>query len=173
MSNSTQPHLGISVGEDGTVSFALGDLGDLSSPHMIWRESIRGVVHTYTLFQTGEDPEQYVRMSGEWTEAQWLKAFELLKYLRRLRAFIETSGASVSTTLTGGEQAIGRSMFVQEVEDLVQEFGLGVLPGDIREFWRASELRLSTEPTLATDQLTNPNEAADMASVARLSTRGA
>jgi hypothetical protein len=173
MNNSTQPHIGVHVDEDGTVSMTLGDLGDLFSPHVIWRENIRGVVQTFTLFETGEDPMQLVRMDGAWTEEQWKRAYELIMYVRRLRACIVTSGQSVGTELNELQRDVAREMYVNEVEGLVRDFGLGVLPGDIREFWRASELHLGMEPTLAADQLTNPNEAADMAGISRLSTQGA
>ena len=137
------------------------DVGsDLMNPFMTWTVIIGAVSKSYALFQTGDD--QYVRMVGFWTEEQWIEALSILGYLRRMRACLETVGNRVlGRDFTEEDRMNGLAVWVADVEELVQEFGgVGVVPGDIRAFWRSAEIRLGVfEPTLTADELVNPNEA--------------
>lgn len=147
--------------------------GDLMNPFMTWTVIIGGVSQSYALFQTGDD--QFVRMAGVWTEAQWREALRILGYLRRMRACLETVGNRVlGLDLTEEDRMNGLAVWVADLEDLVQEFGgLGVVPGDIRAYWRSAEIRLGVrEPTLTADELVNPNEADGAGLMALMSRRG-
>ena len=116
-------------------------------------------VGRFAIVQTGED--EYIKVEGEFTETDRKRVYSRIQKLRMWHTLVTTCRGDgvMGIRITQQEGKDGIVMWLQWMCELLEEFGLELLPSDIRGMWRDGQVVLGMEPQLREDELTNPNQA--------------
>ena len=98
-----------------------------------------------------------IEVNGTWTYGKTKRCAATMLALASAHATIvyDHEKRKPGTTFTHFKWGLG--LWMLDLQDAVDEFGLGTVPSDLRNAWRISEMVLSKTPTLSRDQEKNPN----------------
>ena len=98
-----------------------------------------------------------VEVNGTWTYGKTKRCAAFMLELASAHAIIVYDHEKRNPGTSFTHFKWGLALWMLDLQDAIEEFGLGTLPSDLRNAWRISEMVLGKTPTLTRDQEKNPN----------------